>query len=241
MSDAREPDGLLLERLRGGDRKAAALLMQRHNQTLWRIARGILRDEADAEDAVQDAYLRAFGSISRFRGEASVSSWLARIVINEALRRRSRRWRSIELSAVEGSAARPPETGAPDALITAAPTPEQVAARQQIRRLVERAVDDLPAPFRLVFILRVIEQMSIEETAERLGIPSATVKTRLHRANRQLREALGAEFAATFDGAFPFAGARCERLTAAVLARLKRGVALADDVPTWAMQEEDTT
>mgnify|MGYP001227053637 CR=1 FL=1 len=215
--DAAGPDdGMLLDRLRKGDSAAAALVMQRHNRTLWRIARGILRDETEAEEAVQDAYMRAFTSATEFRGEASLSTWLARIVINEALRRLSRRRMSFDIAAVEeGTAA-----GHPHLLALLPPTPEQAAARAQVRRLVERAVDALPTPFRLVFLMRVVEQMTIEETAATLQIPPATVKTRLHRANYQLRLALGAEFAAILEGAFPFAGERCARLTAAVLHRL---------------------
>lgn len=216
MDAAGRDDGALLDRLRQGDSAAAALVMQRHNRALWRIARGILRDEAEAEEAVQDAYMRAFTSTAEFRGEASLSTWLARIVINEALRRLSRRRPNFDLSAIEaGTAARHPHL-----LALLPPTPEQAAARAQIRRLVERAVDALPTPFRLVFLMRVIEQMSIEETAAALHIPPATVKTRLHRANQQLRLSLGAEFAAIFDDTFPFAGERCARLTAAVLHRL---------------------
>jgi RNA polymerase sigma-70 factor (ECF subfamily) len=216
MNAAGRDDGALLDRLRQGDGAAAALVMQRHNRALWRIARGILRDEAEAEEAVQDAYMRAFTSAAGFRGEASLSTWLARIVINEALRRLGRRRPTADLSAIaEGTAARHPHP-----LAMPPPTPEQAAARAQIRRLVEQAVDALPRPFRLVFLMRVVEQMSTEETAAALHIPPATVKTRLHRANQQLRQSLGAEFAAIFDGAFPFAGERCARLTAAVLHRL---------------------
>lgn len=216
MDAAGRDDGALLERLRQGDSAAAALVMQRHNRALWRIARGILRDEAEAEEAVQDAYLRAFTTASEFRGESSLATWLARIVINEALRRLGRRRPNFGLSAIEeGMAARNPQL-----LAMLPPTPEQAAARAQIRRLVERAVDALPTPFRLVFLMRVVEQLSIEETAAALHIPEATVKTRLHRANLQLRHALGAEFAAILEGAFPFAGERCARLTAAVLHRL---------------------
>lgn len=210
-------DNALVERLRRGDTKAAQAIVQKHNRMLWRIARGIVRDDADAEDALQNAYVRALTSLHGFRGDSSLSTWLSRIVVNEALRRRDQKRQPIGLDDVI-------ETLSPDhpgsATMAALPTPEAAAAGQQIRRLVERAIDTLPAPFRVVFMMRVVEQMSIDATAASLNIPVATAKTRLHRANRQLRLTLGAELAAVFDGVFPFGGLRCERLTQAVLARL---------------------
>lgn len=210
-------DSVLVERFRQGDRTAAQVIIQRHNRMLWRIARGIVHDDADAEEAVQNAYVRALKSIGDFRGQSSLATWMSRIVVNEALRRRGGELRTIDITDVvetlppdhPGSATMPPP-----------PSPEAAAARQQIRRLVEQAIDALPPPFRVVFMMRIVEQMSISETAASLEIPVATAKTRLHRANQQLRAALGAEFAAMFDGAFPFGGARCERLTQAVLDRL---------------------
>lgn len=210
-------ESLVIDELRQGVPGAAERLIQQHNRALWRIARSILRDDGDAEDALQEAYLRAFSRIGDFRGESSLATWLARITINEALRRRELRRASVDLEEA-GDETTPAFEGRWGGMPIA--TPEQAAARAEVRLLVEHAVDALPAPFRLVFVMRVIEQMSIEETAEALGIPPATVKTRLHRANQQLREALGKEFAAALEGAFPFAGARCERLTRAVLARL---------------------
>jgi RNA polymerase sigma-70 factor, ECF subfamily len=210
-------EGALVAQLRERKPAAFAALMQQNNQKLWRIARGILRDESEAEEAVQEAYVSAFSHIDGFRGEASLSTWLARIVVNEALKIRSRRQETVDLDDVvdalpidhPGSITRSTGLG-----------PEHAAAHREIRRLIEDAVNALPSPFRLVFMMRVVERMSIEETAAGLGIPQATVKTRLHRANRQIREALGAEFATIFDESFPFLGARCERMTRSVLARL---------------------
>ena len=223
MSDgsaAAYPDeATLLDELRRGSSAAAVLVMQQHNRKLWRIARGILDNDADAEEAVQDTYLRVFSSASTFRGEASLGTWLARVVINEALRRTQGRRAAVDLASLaESLAADHPGS------ITMAPSagPEHAAAQAEIRRVVEKAVGELSAPFRVVFMMRVVEQMSIEETAAALVIPPATVKTRLHRANEQLRAALGATFAAALEGAFPFAGARCTRLTEGVLARLPR-------------------
>lgn len=208
-------EGAVVERLRQGDPLAAEHVMRRHNRALWRIARGVLRDDAEAEDAVQDTYLRAFTRIGEFRGESSLATWLGRIAVNEALRRLERR---VAVAAFLST--RPDD----DALRVPDPdptqTPEHLVARQEIRRMVERAVDRLPAAFRMVFILRVMEQLSIQETAETLGIPAATVKTRLHRAIQLLRQALGGELADALEEAFPFCGSRCDRLTRTVLSQL---------------------
>jgi RNA polymerase sigma-70 factor (ECF subfamily) len=213
-------DRTSLDELRRGAPGAARRLIQQYNRTLWRIARGILRDDAEAEEAVQEAYLRAFSRLGEFRGDSSLGTWLARITINEALRRLQTRRAAADLAELDEEVETDP---ADERMAPATPTPEQAAARAEIRRIVERAVDALPAPYRLAFVMRVLEQMSIEETAAALHIPAATVKSRLHRANQQLRETLGAEFSAALEGAFPFAGVRCEHLTQAVMARLLPG------------------
>jgi RNA polymerase sigma-70 factor (ECF subfamily) len=210
-------DATLVDRVRGGDRSAAQVLIQRHNQMLWRIARGIVRDDADAEDVVQDAYVRALTSLDRFRGESKFATWLSRIVVNEALRRRRRKPSPAGLAHIAEPVALD-HTGS--ATMATPPSPEAAAAAHQIRRMVEAAIDALPSSFRVVFMMRVVEQMSIAETASSLGIPVATAKTRLHRANQQMRVTLGAELAALLQGAFPFGGTRCDRLTRTVLARL---------------------
>ncbi len=215
--DAAGSDNALIADIRRGNHAAAATVVQRHNRGLWRIARGILGNDADAEETVQDAYLRAFSSLDSYRGEASLGTWLARIVINEALRRMERRRPTLDLADV---APQLPPDHAGSATMVPPAGPEQAAARAEIQRILERAVDALPPDFRTVFMMRVIEQMSIDETAALLDIPPATVKTRLHRANERLRVALGAEFAAILEGSFPFGGARCERLTPTVLASM---------------------
>ncbi|MFL5287937.1 MAG: RNA polymerase sigma factor [Rhodopila sp.] len=210
-------DLMLLRGLRHGDGNAAVAVMRRHNQTLWRIARGILRDDDEAQEVVQDTWLRAFTAAHDYRGEAGLGTWLARIAINEALRRADRRRLTVELEPVvdelptdhPGSVTMPPSAG-----------PEQAAARAEIRRMLEAAIDALRPAYRVVFMMRVVEQMSIEETAAALEIPAATVKTRLHRANERLRTTIGDTFAAVLVGAFPFGGTRCARLTDAVLAQL---------------------
>lgn len=208
-------DAELLAHLRAGRSSAYAALMRRNNQRLYRLARGILRDDAEAEEVVQESYVRAFTHLDGFKGEASLATWLARIVLNEALGRLRRRRPTVDIDDItETLAAGEHGTAA------AEPSPEQAMARLEVRRAIEKAVDELPAAFRSVFMLRAIEQMSTEETASCLGIPGETVKTRLHRANKQLRQALTTQFGAVLDGAFPFLGARCDRLIATVLERL---------------------
>lgn len=209
----------LVGRAQGGDPEAFRAIMQRANQRLFRVARSVLDDESEAEDALQDAYVRAFLGIGRFRGEADIVTWLTRIVLNEARSRLRRRRPAAPLEAVEGA------TGEiilfPGALADAGP--ESDAARSQIRGLIEQAVDDLPSAFRAVFILRDIEGCSIEETAASLDLKPETVKTRLHRARRMLRQSLDARLADALVGVFPFLGLRCRRMADQVLARLEKG------------------
>ena len=213
----------LVALLRAGHASAFATVMRRNNQRLYRLARGILRDDAEAEEAVQESYVRAFTHLDGFKGDSTLATWLSRIVLNEALGRLRRRKPTVDIEDVADTLA----VAAPGALSREEPSPEQAIARQEIRRSIERAVDDLPASFRAVFMMRAIEQMSIEETASCLGIPPETVKTRLHRANKLLRQALNARFGTILDGAFPYLGARCDRIIAVVLARL----GLSSDLP----------
>jgi RNA polymerase sigma-70 factor (ECF subfamily) len=210
----------LVRLARAGHRGAFAAIMQRCNQRLFRVARGVVRDEAEAEDVLQEAYVRAFSAIGGFRGEAQILTWLTRIVLNEAHGRLRRRRPTVELHEIEAAQADegrilmfPSAYGVAD--------PEREAARGEARRLLERAVDGLPETFRLVFVLREIEGCSIEETSDQLGVKPETVKTRLHRARRMLREKLDEQLADAAAGAFPFLGARCARITEAVLARLE--------------------
>lgn len=217
--DAMDEAGLV-RLAQAGDREAFRVIMQRGNQRLFRVARGVVRDEVEAEDVLQEAWVKAFAAIGGFRSEAGIMTWLTRIVLNEARGRLRRRRPTVELEAVEAAQM---EAGQvirfPGAF--GAASPEADAARAQIRGLIEQAVDELPEAFRMVFILRDIEECSIEETAATLGIKPETVKTRLHRARRLLREALDARLASATAGAFPFLGPRCERITGAVLARLE--------------------
>src|SRR4051812_40584185 len=217
-------DAELAGRLRQGEAAAFRILMQRHNQRLFRMARSILQDSADAEDAVQDAYVLAFMHIDQFREAASLATWLSRIVLNEAFRRLRQR---KDISGLDGhddfSGKAPIAQVIPFPAAQGAqgqPTPEDAAACAEIRRVLEHAIDTLPDMFRVVFVLREIEQMSVEETAACLGIPVGTVKTRLHRAHHLLGCSLRQQLSPNLTGVFPFAGERCSRIIARVLERL---------------------
>jgi len=199
---------------------AFRLIMQRHNRRLYRVARGIVGNDAEAEDIVQETYLRAFTHLEGFRGEARLATWLTRIALNEALGRMRERRPTTGLDHLDGIN----EQGESRVIFLPSArqdtNPEASAARAEVRRLLERAVDQLPPPFRSVFVMRDVEEMTIEETAHQLGLRPETVKTRLHRARRLLRQSLDETLASTLVDAFPFAGARCARITDAVLDRL---------------------
>ena len=216
------PEPELVAHARAGDREAFRTIMKRFNQRLFRIARAVIRDESEAEDVLQEAYVRAFAAIGNFRGEAGIATWLTRIVLNEAHGRLRRRRNTVDLDQLEAAQAGAEGRGQVLSFpgMSKSENPEADAARAQIRRVLERAVDALPEPFRLVFILREVEELSVEETAGHLGIKVETVKTRLHRARRRLREALDAQLADVMVGAYPFLGVRCDRITEAVMQRL---------------------
>ncbi|MBS0503511.1 MAG: RNA polymerase sigma factor [Proteobacteria bacterium] len=215
-------DAQLAALIAARDPAAVRLVTERNNQRLFRTAWSILKDRSDAEDAVQSAYLHAFAAIGSYEGRATLSTWLTRITINEALgraRAAQRRRTQLDASAVidlndyrerlmRGSS----QGNAPDADF----------AQAEVRRMLERAIEDLPRPFRLVFVLRDVEGLSIEETAAALDLPQATVKTRQLRARRRLREALAPELKSALTGSFPFAGADCAAMTERVLAALPR-------------------
>lgn len=209
----------LVDLAKAGDPDAFRSIMRRCNQRLFRIARSVVKDDNEAEDVVQETYLRAFAAIGRFRGASSLSTWLTRIALNEA-RGRLRKCRpNVGLDVIEAEQARGAEVIMfPRSL--GAGTPESDVARAEARRLLEMAIDELPEAFRLVFILREIEECSVEETAAQLEVLPETVKTRLFRARRLLREALYERLSSSVTEAFPFLGARCDRIAEAVLRRL---------------------
>jgi RNA polymerase sigma-70 factor (ECF subfamily) len=192
-------------------------LMRRYNQRLFRVARSILRDEADAEDALQDAYVQAYRKLGDFRGESELSTWLTRIVINQALMRVRKRTRDRVVVPFS-----PVEAGAPplDVADEQAESPSDAAMRAEVRKVIERRIDELPEAFRTVFVMRDVEEMTARETADALGIPEATVRTRHFRARALLREALDRDIDRARGGVFGFDGARCDRIVAAVLQRL---------------------
>lgn len=209
-------DMALVRRALAREADAFRAIIKTHNQRLYRIARGVVRNNAEAEDIVQEAYLRAFANLAAFRGDASLSTWLSRIVINEALGRLRKRERLVAMP--ENAEARIIRFPLND--LNPGDDPERTMAQRQILALVERATDSLPDVYRTVFVARVIEGLSIEETAELLDIRPETVKTRLHRARTLVRKALDDEIGPVLLDAFPFAGRRCERLTEAVMRRL---------------------
>ena len=201
-------DEMLVERVRAGDLGALEALMRRHNRLLYRTARAILRDDAEAEDAVQEAYLRAYRALHAFRGESKFSTWLVRIAANEALMRRRRNARAAAVVPIDAAAELQAEGKAGD---------------DMLRRLLEKRIDALPDDYRAVFVLRALEELSVEETAVALGIPQATVRTRHFRARSLLRESLAREIDLTLEDAFGFDGERCDRTVAKVLDSIRAG------------------
>jgi len=210
-------DDVLVHAARSGEKRAFRAILTKYNRRLYRIARGILRNDAEAEDAVQEAYVSAFTHLATFRGDASLSTWLSRIVMNEALGRLRARRPMVELTEVETPSQAAEIIQFPNTVRT---DPERTMAQRELLRLVERVTDELPDVYRTVFVTRVIEGMSVEDTAELLGIRIETVKTRLHRARKLVREHLDREIGPVMLDAFPFAGKRCERMTQNVMQRL---------------------
>jgi RNA polymerase sigma-70 factor, ECF subfamily len=217
IAPVRTSDTELVRRALGRDEAAVRTIITANNRRLYRLARGILRNDGEAEDVVQETYVRAFTHLEDFRGNSSLATWLARIAMNEALGRLRRRrpgveWSSLPEGTLEAQVIQFPLVSADD--------PEKSMAQREIQHVVEHAIDELPEAFRLVFITRVIEGMNVEETAEILGLKPETVKTRLHRARAMLRDNVESKIGPVVMEAFPFAGRRCERLTEAVLKRL---------------------
>jgi RNA polymerase sigma-70 factor, ECF subfamily len=210
----------LAERIGNGDNAAFESLMRTYNGKLFRIARAILKDDDEAEDALQDAYLEAYRHVNEFRGGSELSTWLTRIVVNQALmrlRKEKRRSSIVPFRTGASIDAESPETQVPD---TRSESPSAAAIRAETRRILERRIDELPSSFRAVFIMREVEDMGIDEIAECLSIAPATVRTRLFRARALLRAALARDIDLATGDVFAFAGARCDRIVASVLARV---------------------
>jgi len=224
---AAEADARLIARVRAGDAVAFELIMRRYNQRLFRMARSILRNEPEAEDVVQESYVRAYEKIDDFIGPAGFSAWLGRIVVNEALGRLRTRGRVISLDDYGDGPGNGADIRRIETIKTQQPDPERLAVNSELRRLLENAIDALPDDFRVVFVLRAVEGLSVVETAEYLSIRPETVKTRFHRARRHLQDNLGAQFETLMPSTFAFAGEHCDRIVAAVLERLEPSFAAA--------------
>lgn len=213
-----QDDDTLVALARERDEAAIRELIRRYNQRLFRAARAIVGNDGDAEDVVQAAYVSAFGHLDRFRGEARFATWLTRIAVNEALSRLRRRRPTVDLSQVDAASGSGQIIPFPTVQLPA--DPETEMSRIEIRALLERAVDGLPPAFHTVFVLRDVEGLSVEETAEQLSEKPATVRTRLFRARRLLRAAIEQEISGSFAGLFPFDGARCTAMADRVIAQL---------------------
>ena len=207
-------DMAIARRIGTGDRASFELLMRRYNRRLYRLARSVMRDDAEAEDALQEAWLSAYRSIGQFRGESTLSTWLSRMVLNECLgrlRKSARRQNVIPMVASDDMDTMTPDDG---------DVPYKTLVRSEMRALIEKKLDELPEDFRIVFVLRAVEELSVEETAACLDIPEATVRSRHFRARGLLRESLAREIDIAERDLFDFGGVHCHRLVAAVTARL---------------------
>ena len=203
------------------DEAAVRILIQRHNQLLFRTARSVVRDDAEAEDVVQAGYVKAFTRIDSFRGEAQFSTWLTRIVLNEALSRLRRRRNTTGLEALDLGEVRGSAEIIQFPILSTSPDPESEMSRGEVRAILERAVDELPQAFRSVFVLRDVHGLSVDETATQLALKPETVRTRLHRARKMLRLAIETRLAGAFSTLFPFDGARCAHMADRVLGELR--------------------
>jgi RNA polymerase sigma-70 factor (ECF subfamily) len=195
-------------------------LMRRYNPRLFRVARSILKDDAEAEDVLQEAYVQAYRNMDRFRGEAELATWLTRIVINQALMqlRRRKRERIVVPFGHQGPDQDDQEANMAD---PRAESPSDITLRAEVRKIIERRIDELPIAFRTVFMMREVEEMTVHETADCLGIPEATVRTRLFRARALLRDSLERDMDTAKADVFSFDGRRCDRIVHAVLARIQ--------------------
>jgi RNA polymerase sigma-70 factor, ECF subfamily len=208
-------DEVVVGRVLAGETALFEILMRRYNQRLYRVSRVILRDDGEAEDVMQDAYVRAYEHLNQFAGKAAFSTWLTRIAIHEALARKRRRGRMEELDALTANGDNMP------ILKSSAPTPEAGAAQAETRQLLEEAIDRLPENYRTVVVLREVEEMSVAETAESLGVTDAVVKTRLHRAHAMLRKDLYSRARGRAADLYQFHAVRCDRVVKAVFERIK--------------------
>jgi len=217
---ADEGDIAHARRIEGGDVAAFEGLMRLHNRRLYRLARAMLRDDGEAEDALQEAYLAAHRAIGAFRGDARLATWLSRLVTNECLGRLRKRARRENIFPIGSLDAGDDKEAAMIESPQAPAGPDAELVRAQTRALLERKLDALPEIFRSVFVLRAVEEMSVDETAQCLGIPEATVRTRYFRARSLLRESLAQEMELAERDLYQFGGRHCDRVVAAVIERI---------------------
>lgn len=208
-------DEEVVARVLAGETPLFEVLMRRYNQRLYRMSRMILRDDAEAEDVMQDAYVRAYEHLDQFAGKAAFSTWLTRIAIHEALARKRRRGRHDELDAMPMSGESMPM------MKSSAPSPETSTATAQSRELLEQAIESLPENYRSVVVMREVEEMSVAETAASLGVTEAVVKTRLHRAHAMLRKELYSRAKGRATDLYQFHAVRCDRVVKAVFERIQ--------------------
>ena len=204
-----------VSRVLQGETGLFEIIMRRYNQRLFRVARAILRNDSEAEDVVQDAYVRAYQHLSQFAGKSTFSTWLTRIAIHEALARRRRSGRWEELEGVQNNQDNTP------ILKSSIPDPEAQTAQAQARQLLQAAIEALPDDYRTVVIMRDVEEMNVRETAACLEVSEASIKTRLHRAHAMLRRELYARAQGRVADLYPFLGARCDRMVKSVFERIR--------------------
>ncbi len=213
-------DSELVERARGGDHTAFETIMRRHNRLLFRAARGVVSDDAEAQDVVQESYLRAFSHLKSYRGDAALGTWLSRIAINIAVDSLRKKGRLVSMDDDEDAIGEHPMENLMSVNGASNESPDAAAERGQVRDLLQSAINRLPPIYRSVFILRAVEEASVDETAYSLQVSDAVVKTRYLRARSMLRDMIGAQIEAQAPIAFQFAGARCEAVVNHVLAEL---------------------
>jgi RNA polymerase sigma-70 factor (ECF subfamily) len=204
-------DDELVRRARERDEAAVRAITTRYNRRLFRVARSILRDDGEAEDVVQETYVRAFTGLDLFRGDAAFGTWITRIAMNEALGRLRKRRPTVDWEAYVEKRTQAQIIDFPVSALSN--DPEKTMAQREIRVVLEKAIDDLPVPFRTIFVARIVEAMTVEETADLFGLKPETVKTRLHRARLLLRDALDKQLGPALTRTFPFGGSRCEAMT----------------------------
>jgi RNA polymerase sigma-70 factor, ECF subfamily len=211
-------DAEIVARVRGGDRALFEILMRRHNQRIYRVARAVVKDEVEVEDVMQQAYVNAYTHLHQFEERSRFSTWLTRITLNEAFGRR-RKLQAESMARVPPGMAEDADT-VMDTITSPQPDPERQAYAQELSRVLEEAVDALPETYRTVFMLRDIEGLSTSETGEGLGLGEEAVKTRLHRARAMIRRTVTARLGDVAAGTFQFHAPRCDRVVAAVLSRI---------------------